>query len=329
MEGLWRPEPASAGMLLMDVEDPGLAETVSRRCPDTVVWNRYAGGPSAPTPCPPGAHRDGVVMRLPKGRDAQDMYLHMAATALRPGGSLWVFGYRREGAASFVRRETPPWMEPFVPWGSKARVRVARSRRTHAPVAPPFSLDAWRRRVVLHLPVGEGVDHTFSFFPGMFAEGQLDEASALLVSHLPPMPERPEVLDFGCGAGVLAFAARHLAPAARITLLDHDALALAAAAENVPGGRAVASEGWAELGADARFDLVVSNPPLHRREREDFSALEDLVGGAASRLRPGGRLVLVVQRTVGVAPLLREHFGAAVQLLAETTRFCVWSAARP
>ena len=159
----------------------------------------------------------------------------------------------------------------------------------------------------------------------MFAEGRLDDGSALLLDALGKTEVGGRVLDFGCGHGMLARVLSEKAPGASYTLLDVDALALHAARQNLPDAHSCLSDAWQGLQADARFDLIVSNPPIHRGRDVDFSALQDLVSGAPERLSPAGRLVLVTHRTVGTGRLLSAHF-SSVSTLAETPRFQVWAA---
>ena len=85
----------------------------------------------------------------------------------------------------------------------------------------------------------------------------------------PPMPwtRPPVVLDFGTGSGCLAVTLAVKCPAAVVQAVDisPDALAVARgnAARNSVDGRVCfhRGDGFAALPGDARFDLVVSNPP--------------------------------------------------------------------
>jgi len=77
----------------------------------------------------------------------------------------------------------------------------------------------------------------------------------------------PAVLDFGTGTGCLPIAMGLHCPRARFVALDVSREALALARENANrhglGDRIqlVESNGFAALAPDARFDLIVSNPP--------------------------------------------------------------------
>jgi release factor glutamine methyltransferase len=74
-------------------------------------------------------------------------------------------------------------------------------------------------------------------------------------------------LDFGTGTGCIAIALAVKCPGAKITATDISAGALALAGENATGngvaGRIefLPSDGFVAIPADARFDLIISNPP--------------------------------------------------------------------
>jgi release factor glutamine methyltransferase len=80
---------------------------------------------------------------------------------------------------------------------------------------------------------------------------------------------RPTVLDVGSGSGAIAIAVKWARPDAQVTASDVSAAALGAARANSErlgvAIRWVESAWFAALG-DARFDVIVSNPPYVRSE---------------------------------------------------------------
>ena len=101
--------------------------------------------------------------------------------------------------------------------------------------------------------------------------------TSAMLAALPPLPRRrARVLDACCGSGVIGAALLQRDSSLRLHLLDADALALAAAAENVPQARRLLlCSGWPDEAAafprraaagrrPARYDWIVSNPPVHR-----------------------------------------------------------------
>ena len=132
-------------------------------------------------------------------------------------------------------------------------------------------------------------------------------------------PQPSSVLDFGTGSGCLAIALAVRCPGARIVALEASADALAVARENAVRNNAGDrvefhwGDGFASLPADARFHLIISNPPyipeaeLTSLEPEvrDFDPHSALDGGpdgldfhrllaaqTGPLLQPGGRIML-------------------------------------
>ncbi len=105
-------------------------------------------------------------------------------------------------------------------------------------------------------------------------EGLVEAVLEVLVLARQRWP-RPAVLDLGTGSGAIALAIAQEWPAAAVTATDASADALevaranAAALELAP--RVVFAQGdwFAAVGADERFEVVVSNPPYIARSEAD------------------------------------------------------------
>jgi 16S rRNA (guanine1207-N2)-methyltransferase len=184
-------------------------------------------------------------------------------------------------------------------------------------------LSEWRE--VGEVDLGDG-PRPWVRYPGTFARRGLDPGTALLLGHLPAgVPASGggagRVLDFGAGTGILAAGVRSRFPEASLVLVEPDALARAAAAENVPGVRFAEAGSWPDQGP---FDAVVSNPPYHQGKAETLQVVRRLVEGARTALAPGGELRLVVQRRHPVEALLGAAF-RVVDAVADEGPYRVWA----
>lgn len=102
------------------------------------------------------------------------------------------------------------------------------------------------------------------------------------LAHEPPVAA--EVIDFGCGSGILALAALALG-ARRVLGVDHDPQAIAASRENARrNGRDADLELASELPLAARCDLLLANVLA--------GPLIELADPLRRRLRPNGRVIL-------------------------------------
>lgn len=170
---------------------------------------------------------------------------------------------------------------------------------------------------------------SWTSYPGLFAGGGLDVMTSLLLRRVLPKLEKKaklRVLDYCSGNGAIAAAVRVAAKKSKLTLLDADACALEAARKNLEGDADfVLSDGWTSLPSDQKFDLILSNPPVHLGLAVDFVPLRDFLAGAASRLKSDGVAYFVTQRYVPARALA----GSLKTTLDFTDgRFAVWRCER-
>jgi 16S rRNA (guanine1207-N2)-methyltransferase len=284
-------------------------------------WERRLDAAGSAQPWPPAGPFDLAILRLAKARDEQEMAVHAVLSVLRPEGRLVLYGGNDEGI-----RSAASWLGELcgavetVARRGHGRVLAVRRPCRLANLRP--ALADWRR--LSSLPIA-GRARPWVTYPGIFATARIDAGTALLLETLPVMPAAARVADFGCGSGVIAAALR-LGPDSEPALIDHDSVALIAAKENVPGGRAILASSLSGASAGP-WDLILSNPPLHVGIAESHQTLQRLIAEAPAHLAPGGSLQLVLQRRLAVEQLLAQHL-ADVHLLADNGRYRVWRAHR-
>jgi len=312
------------GRVLAVGDDGSIEEQLSPLGTEVEVWHRYAYGGRPATAWPGAGPFDAAFIRLPRSRVAQEMTLHATAQRLKPGAPLWVYGANDEGIRSYSRH-LDPLFESVETVATKHHCRVIAGDLRPEPPPLRGALDDWAEDLSIPLPASGYDTPTLSVrsWPGLFAHNRLDPGSARLLAALPGLSPRGRVLDFGCGSGVLALAARQLNPALELTLLDVDALAVHAVGVNVPGAEVILSDRWAQLPPSDSFDLILSNPPIHIGKDEDFSALTELITNAPERLRDRGKLVVVAQRTAGIGTPMKSAFDKS-RTLSRDSHFEVW-----
>lgn len=328
--------PAGPWLVIDDLGAP-VVEALKAAGAQATCWRRRALGeqPEALTPWPPAGPFAAVALRLCRSRQELAMSIELAAARLMPGGTIWLYGANDEGAKS-AGKALSPWFEAVATLDTRAHCRLwwGRARQDLDP-GPQGELASWAATDAVALPGGEA---QVISYPGCFADGALDPGTALLIQGLEalkaslseagaPLPER--ALDFCCGPGVSGLGARQIfGLGLALSAVDYDALAAHAAAQSLPGAEVAVGDGWAGVQAlrgEPRFDLILSNPPIHRGKALDMSVVEQLIAEAPKALKPKGHLIFVIQRQRPVAEVLERHFHTA-RCLIEDGRFRVWLA---
>jgi 16S rRNA (guanine1207-N2)-methyltransferase len=313
---LFLDPPPQAGALLRDLAQ---ARAFTQ---DFAHWRvlTTAGLPcefgSFPAP-EPGLSGD-IVLNLPREKQLLDAWLCWCAAALPPANSLWLAGENRAGIKSAPRLLDQHFGQ--VSKRDNAR-HCALFEAREATGAGAFDEDRLFEQWAFEI---RGQTFTGCSMPGVFAHGRLDPGTRLLLETLDPAELTGDVLDFGCGAGVIAAVLKSVNPALNLTLVDNNALALASSrrtlAANGATGQVQASDGLSEV--SGQFDLVVSNPPFHRGVATESDMSTEMLRSIRNFLNPGGQLVLVVNRHLPYRTWLDDLFGGH-GVLAESARYHV------
>jgi 16S rRNA (guanine1207-N2)-methyltransferase len=166
----------------------------------------------------------------------------------------------------------------------------------------------------------------------VFAAEKLDVGTRLLLANLPVPHDGADVVDLGCGNGVVAASlARRFGHGSVLgTDVSHLAVASAratyAASVGDDRGRFVAMDALADL-EPASVDLVVNNPPFHDAQVIGDETAWRMFVHSRRALRPGGELRVVGNRHLGYHTKLKRLFGNC-RTVASNNKFVVLSAVR-
>ena len=260
-----------------------------------------------------------ALVYLPRGRELQAEALRLAAALLRPGGKLVFVGATREGVRTVIKEAREFFGQAGV---------LAQKGGYHAAIAQRSAEEALLPEVDYRetLVTLEDCDTRVISGPGVFAGDRLDEGAASLIAGMRIEPGA-EVLDLGCGTGLVGLAAQRRG--AVVTLVDVSQRAVASSRRTFAANGYTDCTACASIGASTvagrSFDTVVTNPPFHKGHGVDFEVAQLFVGDAARVLRPGGRLYLVANAFLEYGSWLRRHF-ANSEVVWENTRFRVWEA---
>lgn len=262
---------------------------------------------------------DALLLCLPKAKRETEYLLASLAPWLTAGADLFLAGENRGGINSADR-----FLAPYA----DATHKIDSARRcslVHATLSKPvaaFELDAW----VQCYPLTHGAQSLqILALPGVFSANELDEGTALLLDHLPPLSGR--VLDLGCGAGVIGALLAARQPDLQVELCDINALALESArrtlAANGLSGQVFASDMLSAV--QGPLNAVITNPPFHAGLNTLYAPTEQMIREVPTRLAPGGQLWLVANAFLRYPPHLDAVFQQQ-QVVAENRRFRVYQA---
>ncbi|MDF7667656.1 16S rRNA (guanine(1207)-N(2))-methyltransferase RsmC [Orbaceae bacterium ESL0727] len=199
-----------------------------------------------------------------------------------------------------------------------------------------FDLNAWWQDYQFTLSRDHNHERTnhnpiiIKSLPGVFSAKKLDVGSELLLTTLLDNRDliKGDVLDMGCGAGVLGVVLGKLCDGINLTLADVSIAALESskatlACNHVTNAKVVASDVFSNL--TDKYQLIISNPPFHDGKQTSYVAVDTLIKQAKKHLKLNGHLCLVANAFLPYQSILADTF-KQVAVLAETTKFKVYLA---
>lgn len=257
---------------------------------------------------------DGVLVFLQKSKSLMDFWLAMIVPLLNEGAVLWLAGENNEGIKSWRKRLRQNFSE--VKNMDNARhcslIEASGSLESGAEFSKPDYYSAYELKV-------RDISMPLFSLPGVFCHGRVDAGTELLLNTFDECTAK-RVLDFGCGAGVVAGFLGQINPDAHYTLVDSDALALESSTRtlqenNVKHFDVMASDGLSEVSGE--FDLIVSNPPFHQGVKTHYAVTEGFLARSADLLKKGGELRIVANSFLRYGPIINQAFGDCKTLVVK------------
>jgi len=306
------------------------ADDLLGRLPDAHGWCWHAGDQAALDARFEGRSHFGVnvpeqpfdaaVVFLPKARELTNYLLNALASRLA-GRELFLVGEKRSGIEAAAKQ--------LSPFGRARKLDSARHCQlwqvTVEDAPQAVSLESLAQHYEVEME--DGPLKVVSL-PGVFSQGRLDRGSALLLENIDKLPSG-NLLDFGCGAGVLGAAVKRRYPHNNVIMLDVDAFATASTRLTL-AANGLEAEVLTGDGIDAApmgLSTILSNPPFHVGVHTDYQATENLLRKARQHLKSGGELRLVANAFLKYQPIIEEHFGVCA-IKAQGNGFRIYRAKR-
>jgi 23S rRNA (guanine1835-N2)-methyltransferase len=177
----------------------------------------------------------------------------------------------------------------------------------------------------------EDTDFTLVNHANTFSREKLDNGTRLMLQHLPETEGEGDIVDLGCGNGVLGLIAAHKNPLANIHFVDESYMAIESSRLNVQqlGERTGAVHFYSADGlkgfADNSQDLVLCNPPFHQEKAQLDTVAVSMFAESARVLREGGELWVIGNRHLHYHNKLKAWF-KQVELVASDRKFVLLKA---
>ena len=175
-----------------------------------------------------------------------------------------------------------------------------------------------------------GVDFSLESDNGVFSKNELDKGSELLIEQLLPINLGENILDIGCGIGVIGLTLAYFTPSLKVCLSDVNTRALSLCSANANSLKLsqrvtiLQSDIYEKI--EGKYSSIVSNPPIRAGKKVTY----EIYRGALDHLVDSGSLYIVIRKNQGalsVKSYLEELFGN-VALLAREKGYYVLKATK-
>jgi len=270
----------------------------------------------------PDAGIDYLLIKIPKTLALLEYQLHRLRPLLNPGCKII--------AAGMVKNLPPTtWkllerlIGPTVPSPAQKKARLI-----FASLQPNLALPSnpYPQRYCL-----ENSDYVISNHANVFSRESLDIGTRLLLQHLQPTAAASDVIDLGCGNGVVGLMLARNLPEARLSFVDESFMAVASARENFQAAFGESRQAQFIVGdclndfVSASADYIVCNPPFHQQHTVGDQIAWQMFQQAHRVLRPGGELRIIGNRHLNYHLSLKKLFGNW-QSVAANSKFVILSA---
>ena len=162
--------------------------------------------------------------------------------------------------------------------------------------------------------------------PLVFAQGRLDEGTSMLLYALAEQSPCENVLDLGCGCGIVGIFLRSLG-FKQILSSDVSAQALFLAQKNAQNNNLddISYRSADMLENLGKFNLIAVNPPFHRGLLTTTTPTLNMISKAPEHLTPQGVMFLVANAHLPYMDSLKQAF-KNVTIVKENTRYKVYRA---
>ena len=149
-----------------------------------------------------------------------------------------------------------------------------------------------------------GALYTFVTDNGVFSKTEVDRGTEILLGVCAEEKITGDVLDLGCGYGVVSVVVKNLFPDCRMRAVDINPRAVELTEKNCRINNAPCEASVSDGFENVRgsFDWVITNPPIRAGKKVIYKMFEDAYG----HLNPSGVLLVVIRRKQGAESAVKK-----------------------
>jgi len=255
---------------------------------------------------PPKLHIDYLLIKIPKTLALLEYQLHMLRPLLQPNAKVI--------AAGMVKNLAPTaWklLERLIGQTTPS-LAVKKARLIFAQADPNLVLPANPYPLRYRL---ENSDWVIANHANVFSRDSLDIGTRFLLQHLPENQAYRDLVDLGCGNGLVGMMLAKRLPQAKVCFIDESFMAVASARENFHAAFGEQRQAQFTVGdglhgfAENSVDCVVCNPPFHQQHAVGDQIAWQMFQQSYKVLRPGGELRIIGNRHLNYHLSLKKLFG--------------------
>ncbi|RLA22454.1 MAG: 50S rRNA methyltransferase [Gammaproteobacteria bacterium] len=161
----------------------------------------------------------------------------------------------------------------------------------------------------------------------IFSHKSLDIGTRFFLEHLPQDDKYQQVVDLGCGNGVVGLIFSEKNPNAQLHFVDESFMAVASAEENFKQALTTVSASFQAGDAltdftDKSMDLILCNPPFHQQNTVGGHIALRMFEQSKKVLRPNGELWVIGNRHLGYHASLKKFF-SKVEVMVSNAKFVI------
>lgn len=254
----------------------------------------------------PDAGIDYLLIKVPKTLALLEYQLHTLRPLLKPDAKIVAAGMVKNLPATAWKL-----LERLIGPTRPSRA-VKKARLIFADIDPGLTLPANPYPVCYRL---EQTDWQIRNHANVFSRDSLDIGTRFLLQHLPQDSRYQDVIDLGCGNGVVGLMLAKQLPGVTIRFVDESFMAMASARENFeaafPGqhnAQFIVADCLSGFAPDSA-DCIVCNPPFHQQQVIGDHIAWQMFQQAHQVLRKGGELRIIGNRHLNYHLSLKKLFG--------------------